>query len=72
MKLIQRKNGYAVSHSSSYGPSFGGGYDICVCNNANSNSNSYTKVGHTYECPAGQSIQRIADLGILMDKIRTS
>jgi len=55
MRLNQRNNGYAVYHSGSYGPAFGGGYDIHVCDNANSNLSSYTNVGNTYECPAGQT-----------------
>jgi len=55
MRLNQRNNGYAVYHGGSCGPAFGGGYDIHVCDNANSNLSSYTNVGNTYECPAGQT-----------------
>eukprot|EP00957_Ditylum_brightwellii_P076546 5818355-Ditylum_brightwellii.AAC.1 len=55
MKLKERNNDRAVCHNGSFGPVFGWGHDICVHDNANSNSNSFTKVGHTYECPAGQT-----------------
>jgi hypothetical protein len=44
-------------HASPYGPTFGGGHDIYVADNANSNSNSYTNVGHAYQLPAGQNAQ---------------
>lgn len=35
-----------------YGPTFGGGHDLYIANNANSNRNSYTNLGHTYRPPA--------------------
>ena len=55
MRLKQRNKGKAVFHSVSFGPVFGGGHGIYVCDNANSNLSSYTNVGHTYVCPAGQT-----------------
>ena len=36
---------------SSYGPTFGGGYDIYLSNYASSNINSYSRLGHTYGPP---------------------
>ena len=33
---------------SSYGPTFGGGHDIYVVNNARSSGSSYQNLGHTY------------------------
>ena len=40
---------------SSYGPTFGGGYDIRITNSALSNSNSYSNLGYTYSPPSGHS-----------------
>ena len=40
---------------SSYGPTFGEGYDINIKNYASSNSNSYSNLGHTYSPPSGYS-----------------
>ena len=37
------------------GPTFGGGYDISIYNNARSNSNTYSDLGHTYSPPRGYS-----------------
>ena len=44
---------YAIHRSSSYGPTFGGGHDIIITNNANSNTNSYTNFGVSYSLPSG-------------------
>jgi len=44
---------HAIYRSSSYGPSFGGGHDISIKNNANSNTNSYTNFGGSYSVPSG-------------------
>ena len=41
---------------SALGPTFGGGYDICILyNDARSNSNSYSNLGWTYSPPRGYS-----------------
>eukprot|EP00957_Ditylum_brightwellii_P057049 4323920-Ditylum_brightwellii.AAC.1 len=55
MRLNQRKNGNAVSHSRSYGLIFGWGHDIGVCDNANSNIRNFDKGVGSYVCPAGQT-----------------
>ena len=39
----------------SYGPTFGGGYDIYTSNYASSNRNSYSNLGWTYSPPSGYS-----------------
>ena len=44
---------YAIYRSSSYGPTFGGGHDIVIKDNANSNTNSYTNFGQSYSLPSG-------------------
>ena len=45
----------AIYSSSSYGPSFGGGADLEIKDYANTNASSYSKLGHTYKCPPGQT-----------------
>ena len=45
----------AVYHNSSYGPTFGGGHDLCIRfipNQSNTNT-SYANLGHTYQLPDG-------------------
>lgn len=43
---------YQIYRSSSYGPTFGGGFDFRVFNNANANTGSYANFGHSYQVPA--------------------
>jgi len=43
----------AIYRSSSYGPTFGGWYDIYIANNANRNTYSYTDFGSSYFLPSG-------------------
>ena len=40
---------------SALGPTFGGGYDIGIYNNAQSNSNTHSDLGWTYSPPSGYS-----------------
>ena len=49
------KRAHSVCMVSSYGPTFGGGYDIRITNSALSNSNSYSNLGYTYSPPSGHS-----------------
>jgi len=52
------KSGYnnrAIYRCSSYGPTFGHGYDIYISNNAESNKNSYTGCDCSYHPPPGHS-----------------
>ena len=44
---------YAIYRWPSYGPTFGGGHDIHIANNANSNTNSHTDFGYYYSAPSG-------------------
>ncbi|XP_044166071.1 uncharacterized protein LOC114973285 isoform X4 [Acropora millepora] len=55
---VQIKSGSqsnAIYRCSRYGPTFGGGHDIYISNNAASNRNSYTYCGYTYPLPPGYS-----------------
>lgn len=45
---------YSIFTAIGYGPTFGNGHDLHISNHANSNSNSYTNLGHTYKAPPGQ------------------
>ena len=44
---------HAIFRGSRYGPVFGGGNDIFIDANANSNRNSITNFGHSYSVPSG-------------------
>ena len=46
---------YSIDDNPSYGPSFGGGHDIRIPNDASSNRNSYTNLGSEYSPPSGYS-----------------
>ena len=45
----------SIRFHSSFGPTFGGGYDILIDNSASFNSNSYSNLGYTYSPPSGYS-----------------
>ena len=46
-------NRQSVYDCSSYGPTFGYGWDIYIANYASSSRSSYTNLGHTYSPPSG-------------------
>ena len=52
-KSMVAKSSNAICSSSSSGPRFGGGHDIYIYNNANSNTYSYTNFGNSYSVPGG-------------------
>ena len=51
--IINGKNGNAIYCYPSYGATFGGSRDLVIYNNANTNQNSYSDLGYTYQPPAG-------------------
>ena len=51
--LKNENDPYAISRHSSDGPTFGGGFDLYIVNNAGSLSYSYTNFGYTYNLPPG-------------------
>ncbi|XP_068760879.1 uncharacterized protein [Montipora capricornis] len=51
MKLKGSSNQNGIYCSSSFGPTFGGGHDLHISSDANTKTNSYSKLSHTYECP---------------------
>ena len=56
-KSMVKSQSSAIYRGSNYGPTFGGGWDIFIANNANSNTKSYTNFGHSnsyyYSVPSG-------------------
>ena len=42
--------------ANNYGPTFGGGNDICIFSNANTPNSSSSNLGHTYELPANTTL----------------
>ena len=54
MPLKSGQEGYAMVCKSNYGPTYGGGNDLCICNAPNSN-NCSANLNHTYQCPSGQN-----------------
>ena len=47
------ESSYAIYRGSSYGPTFGRGYDIYIADNANQNTDSNTNFGVSYSLPNG-------------------
>ena len=45
---------HAVCCEATYGPTFGGGHDLHISNNANGNQGSYSGFGNSYQPPAGR------------------
>ena len=47
----EERNGiWCLNH---YGPLFGGGFDLSIYENANTNISSYSNLSHSYQCPPG-------------------
>jgi len=40
---------YCTYQSSGYGPTYGGGHDLYICNNCNTSNSSYSNFGHTFD-----------------------
>ena len=51
--IMSGKNGNAIGCNPSYGAFFGGGHDLYISDNANTNQNSYSNLGSTYQPPPG-------------------
>ena len=50
---VYRNSQFAFYHRSDYGSAFAGGPDLYISNNANSNTDSHTDFGSTYQPPPG-------------------
>ena len=53
LSLITGKEGYGIVCNSNYGPVFGGGFDLWILSEANTNSGR-SRLGNTYQLPPGQ------------------
>jgi len=51
------KETYSMYRNSNYGPTFGGGHDLYIVNNALSSTSSYTNGGHSYDFPGYPNYQ---------------
>ena len=52
--MVKNANiGNATYGHTDYGPTFGGGHDLYLCNQSNINTGSYSNFGHSYELPDG-------------------
>jgi hypothetical protein len=53
-RIFKQKRGVlAAYHSSSYGPTFGNGYDFVVCDRCQDSNNSYSNFGSNYTNETG-------------------
>jgi hypothetical protein len=50
-KMWQINTNRSIYSQSNYGPTFGGGADLHICNYANSTKGSYSNLGHSYQHP---------------------
>ena len=51
LPLKSTKNQNGILCDSGYGPTFGGGRDLFISSRANANSESFSNLGVSYECP---------------------
>ena len=51
MPLTGTNNQNGIFCNSGFGPSFGGGHDLCIANGANANSSSYSVLCNSYGYP---------------------
>ena len=54
LPLKTGKEQYGIRSFNGYGPTFGGGHDLHISENANTNTNSVSNLGHSYQCHPGQ------------------
>ena len=52
---LPQTGSYSIYDCSSYGPIFGGGWDIAIYDYASSSSNNHANLGWTYSAPSGYS-----------------
>ncbi|XP_028415742.1 uncharacterized protein LOC114539313 [Dendronephthya gigantea] len=57
-KSLYVNAGYGIYRYNGFGPTFGGGHDLYISNNAGSTASSYSKLGHTYQTPPGYTFNQ--------------
>lgn len=54
MSLVSGKEKSAIYCNYTSGPSFGAGCDLYISDDANTDNETYSSLGHTYQLPSGQ------------------
>ncbi|CAF1044290.1 unnamed protein product [Rotaria magnacalcarata] len=52
-KFPYNNNGHGLYGNNAYGPTFGGGHDLHICDKSNTTNNSYCNMPHSYTNPLG-------------------
>lgn len=55
-KFASNSTGHSVYSDARYGPTFGGGHDLYICSNADSNAGSNTSLGNGYAAPSAGGV----------------
>ena len=63
---------YAIYTRADYGPTFGGGHDIYITNNANGGTGAYTNFGHSYQPPSGYSYGSVKAKSLLAGSYKST
>ena len=56
MALKTDQKQYGIYCDSGYGPTFGSGHDLHICNAANESTGSYSILGKAYKYPPNQAV----------------
>ena len=54
LPLIPGEEEFAICYNNGWGPVFGGGHDLWISGSKNTNTDSYSCLGVSYQYPAGQ------------------
>src|SRR5690606_17441659 len=65
LPTIKAQGGNAMYCHSSYGPTFGGGHDIKICDNSNTNESNSANLTNTYDLGEFVFIDSLSTLKIL-------
>ena len=57
-KMRKINYGYSILCFAGFGPTFGGGRDIYICNSANERMGSYSNLGVSYQHPLGNETEK--------------
>ena len=68
--LKNENDRWAIYRYNSYGPCFGGGFDLCIRNNARSYTYSYTNLGYSYQPPPGYTFGKPNTTSLLAGSYR--
>ena len=57
INIVKSRSNYAIYSSNFYGPTFGTGYDLCVADQSNTNTNSYSYLGSAYQFKSSSHVK---------------